>query len=664
MHFPRLVLAGAHSGVGKTTLSLALMASLIERGLVVQPFKVGPDYIDPGFHDLVTGRTSHSLDAWLLGEDELRGLFHRYAVPGPGALSFIEGAMGLFDGLGSTPFAGTAHVASLLDAPVVLVLDAQGLSLSAAAQVHGYASFRPGHAGKNPCDLTSLRLAGVILNRVSGKKHYDLLRRCIEDHTDIPCLGFLTRNAAPPLPQRHLGLIPAEEQEELAECIAALAREAGHCLDMEALYRLAGSAPPLADAPGTGQNPFGTALEQTSLPSAFQSRKHAPHSPSVPNGSALPGPEVPDAALEAANASLLQSRQIGRRNLPATPGKVRGKSPVRIGIARDAAFSFYYQANLDFLEKRGVELIPFSPLGDVRLPKDLDGLYLGGGFPEIFAARLHDNGAFRTALRHALEDGLPAYAECGGMLYLCETLASLAGAARPASGDAARHFPKDEEPPVGEFAMTGFFPYRAEMTPRLQPFGYVTVTLLRDCLLGPAGRSFRAHEFHYSRLLHAQLFPLPETANAVPDVQNMPPCDDRALPGKKVPRNTPPTETPSESPFSCEDESGLSATAGLAAQVGFAPNFQSGGIEFPENPLRTEQGDACDIWPPARQSHAEKAPVFLVRKEDGRFWHGGLTRKNVLAGYPHVHFCGCPEIAESFIATCRAVARKRGQKWP
>ena len=347
--------------------------------------------------------------------------------------------MGLFDGIGMSAECSTAHVASLLKAPVLLIFNAEGMALSAAALVSGFAAFRP--AGPHTPDLSALNIAGVVINRVAGWPHYDLLRRSIENHVDIPCFGFLSKNAFPPLPHRHLGLVPAGELKSFPDYLSRLADTAEATLDMESLISLAEVAPP---------------LEPDQIP-------------------ALP--------VEAEN--------------------LRAYGP-RIGVARDASFSFYYQDNLDLLERLGAELVFFSPLHDGELPERLSGLYFGGGFPELFAPALEANAALRAAIKNALEEGLPAYAECGGMLYLCERFTGLPGE----EGEAAP-----------EYAMVGFFPQTAEMTTRLQRFGYVTITLRRDCILGAAGSVFPAHEFHYSRL--REMIASPAVHVEKPDGRNL-----------------------------------------------------------------------------------------------------------------------------------------------
>ncbi|MDH7497954.1 MAG: cobyrinate a,c-diamide synthase [Syntrophomonadaceae bacterium] len=388
------MIAGTHSGVGKTTLTAGVMAALRRRGLRVRPFKVGPDYIDTGYHRLAAGAESWNLDLWMLGEPHLRAAF-AHASQGCD-VAVVEGVMGLFDGVGTTPEGSSAEVAKLLGIPVVLVVDGKGMSTSAAAQVMGYRDFDP-----------ALRLAGVILNRVSGEGHFRLLRQSIERYTGVPVVGWLPRDARVALPSRHLGLLPAQEMagaRQVVERAAALVEE--H-LDLDALL-------------GAG----------TSL---------------VPEA-------VPVDAQPAAQ-------------------------PVRLAIARDEAFSFYYPSSLEMLQRQGAVLCEFSPLRSAGLPEAVAGLYLGGGFPEVFAEELASNRRLRESLRRHLEAGLPCYAECGGLMYLAGELVTAGGKAYP---------------------MVGFLDGRARMTDRLQRFGYVQVELERPTVLGPAGASFHGHEFHHS----------------------------------------------------------------------------------------------------------------------------------------------------------------------
>jgi cobyrinic acid a,c-diamide synthase len=394
--FPRLVIAGTHSGVGKTSMVTGLLGALRRLGVQVQAFKVGPDFIDPMFHREVTGAPSYNLDAWLMGREGVRRAFARVA-PTQG-VAIIEGVMGMFDGRVTGPEGSTAEVAALLQAPVLLVVDVGGMSRSAAALVQGYARFDP-----------SVRLAGVVLNRVGGPRHYHLVKTAIEEQAGVPVWGYLPWNEALMLPERHLGLVPVGEDVAFQKVCRALGEAAERTIDVAALLAAARSASPLD--------------------------------------------VVPDDLLPPAAAR------------------------VRIGIARDAAFNFYYEANLRWLRQWGADLVEFSPLGDAAIPTDFDGLYFGGGFPEVFAKGLAGNHSFIASLRHAHRAGMPIYAECGGLMYLVETIQDSAG---------VRH------------TMVGMLPGLCRLTDRLQNFGYKEVHSLQDSVLGSSGLSTRGHEFHYS----------------------------------------------------------------------------------------------------------------------------------------------------------------------
>ncbi len=395
---PRVLIAGPESGAGKTTVAVGLMAALAKRGLTVQPFKAGPDYIDPTYHTLATGRACRNLDTWLLKAPLIRGVFQ--AAAADAGIAVIEGVMGLFDGHAGTNERGsTAELAKLLRVPVILVVDASRMARSAAALVQGYAAFDP-----------AVRIAGVVFNRVS-ERHCALLRGALRRYTDVPALGCLPPAPDLAIPERHLGLVPAQEDGTVRRRIDALAAHVSRSLDLARILRIARSAPPLPLAP-------------------------------------LPG---------------------GR---PAAPS-----APVRIGVARDRAFHFYYQENLDLLRRYGAEIVEFSPLTDRALPEPLDALYLGGGFPEAFADRLAHNGALRRAVRRAVEAGLPTYAECGGLMYLAEALVDAEGRRHP---------------------MVGALPGTIRMTTRLQHFGYATLRPARETILAKADDPIRGHEFHYS----------------------------------------------------------------------------------------------------------------------------------------------------------------------
>ena len=356
---PRVVIAGTSSGAGKTTVACGLIGALCARGLTVQGFKVGPDYIDPSHHALASGRPGRNLDAFLSGP-ELIAPLARHGTAGAD-VAVIEGVMGLFDGAsGRGELASTAHVAKLLDAPVVLVVDASAMARSAAAIVHGFRTYDP-----------ELRVAGVILNRVGSDHHEQLLREAIEP-LGVPVLGALRRDERVATPERHLGLVPAAERLPHArEALGALAAAIEQRTDLDALLALARSAP------------------------------------------ALDGP-----AWSAAQASLDESAASGARADDAS-AEARG---ARIAIARGPAFSFHYEENLELLHATGAELLPFDPLHDAALPYGANALILAGGFPEVFGAELAANAPLRAQVAGLARSGAPVLAECGGLLYLCERL--------------------------------------------------------------------------------------------------------------------------------------------------------------------------------------------------------------------------------------------------
>jgi cobyrinic acid a,c-diamide synthase len=391
MHRPRLVIAGTHSGVGKTTVTLALMAALKARGLVVQPFKVGPDFIDPGHHQLVTGRPSRNLDGWMLSEAVNRSIFSGASADAD--LSIIEGMMGLFDGSSPTQEQGsTAEMAKQLQAPVLLVIDGSAMARSAAAMASGYARFDP-----------ALPVQGVLFNRVRSEGHYRLLQEAVESETGLSVVGYLRPDPTLTIPDRHLGL--------------RTAIETGHCDLYERLGQSAAETIDLARV---------------------------------------------EALARSAGGSFA-------KDPPVTAGR---QEPVRIGLAYDAAFCFYYQ------EAFGAEIVKFSPLHDACLP-EVDALYFGGGYPELYGAALEGNVSMRAAVKEFSDGGRTIYGECGGLMYLTQAI-------RDGEG--------------GRYEMVGVFPAEAVMRKSGMTLGYRRVETVRTCLLGPAGTSLRGHEFHYSLL--------------------------------------------------------------------------------------------------------------------------------------------------------------------
>ncbi|WP_404785613.1 cobyrinate a,c-diamide synthase [Altericista sp. CCNU0014] len=390
-----IVIAGERSGVGKTTVTLALLAALRQRGQSVQSFKVGPDYIDPMFHAYITGRPCRNLDPVLTSEAYVRDCFARHSQNAECVL--IEGVMGLFDGAsGRDDTASTAHVARLLDVPAILILNCSSTSRSVAAIAHGYRTFDP-----------RVRVVGVVLNRVGSDRHLELLSQALEP-LDLPILGVLRRQAEIALPDRHLGLIPAVEQKNLDAVIERLADLGQTCFDWEKLL-------PLLDSHALAPSPPQTKMEE---------------------------------------------------------------KRVRLAIAQDRAFSFYYADNLDLFQSLGAELVPWSPLSDRALPEHIQGLYFGGGFPEVFAGQLADNKSARQAVRAAIQSGMPTYAECGGLMYLCDRIVDFEQNA---------------------YEMTGIFPTAAVMGKQLA-LGYRQATMLQDSCLARKGDRFWGHEFHRSTL--------------------------------------------------------------------------------------------------------------------------------------------------------------------
>jgi cobyrinic acid a,c-diamide synthase len=397
----RVVIAGTSSGVGKTTISIGLMAALTERGYDVQPYKVGPDYIDPGFHSLVTGNQSRNLDSFFLTEPGIKETFNHSF--GESDLAIVEGVMGLFDGKkGTTENGSTAEIAKILGAPVVLVIDAQKMARSAAAVAYGYKNFDG-----------DLNLAGVILNNLGSQSHYQLIKNAFEAELDVEVLGYLPRQKELELPERHLGLVPTSESEELEQFSNKLSNLITEHINLDKLISLADDVAPL---------------------------------------------ENPDAQIFSGDR----------------------QSDITLGVAYDEAFNFYYQDNLDLLASRGVNLEYFSPVTDDRLP-EVDGLYLGGGFPESFLADLAANKSMQESIQQAVADGLPTYAECGGLMYLTEQI----------TDDQQTSFP-----------MVGVIPVQIEMTTSLVDMGYVTAEANCDNLLLEAGQEVKGHQFHYSKLVN------------------------------------------------------------------------------------------------------------------------------------------------------------------
>ncbi|MEU4153941.1 cobyrinate a,c-diamide synthase [Streptomyces sp. NPDC026659] len=374
---PRLVIAAPSSGSGKTTVATGLMAAFAARGLAVSPHKVGPDYIDPGYHALATGRVGRNLDAYLCGAELVAPLFLHGARGCD--LAVVEGVMGLFDGAaGQGELASTAQVAKLLRAPVVLVVDASSQSRSVAALVHGFASWD-----------TGVRIGGVILNKVGSDRHEELLREALES-VGVPVLGVLRRSVGLETPSRHLGLVPVAERRAAAvEAVAAMGAVVSEGCDLDALLALARGA-------GAVSGAAWCAAEVTDSPTHDHPSRSAEKATSGPDPSA--------------------EKCTTRSDRPTA------KTRPRIAVAGGPAFTFSYAEHTELLAAAGAEVVTFDPLRDEELPDGCAGLVIGGGFPEVYAAELSANDRLRKAVAELAGSGAPIAAECAGLLYLCREL--------------------------------------------------------------------------------------------------------------------------------------------------------------------------------------------------------------------------------------------------
>lgn len=395
------------------------MAALKRRGMKVAPFKVGPDFIDPGHHARVTGVSSRNLDGWMLPREYNLTCFQNGTRGAD--IAVVEGVMGLFDGFDGKSEAGsTAQMAKWLGLPVALIVGARSMARSAAAVVQGFENFDP-----------DLSFCGVVFNHLGSPRHLAYLKEAMEDHVRMDCLGGLLRDEAIAIPERHLGLVTEDEHSLSPAAVAGLADRIENQINLDDLLD-----------------------------------------------------RLPDLDLD-------------RQKVVPTAGSRSAPSPkVRIGVARDKAFCFYYPDNFDLLRSAGAEIVFFSPLEFPTLPPDLDGLYFGGGYPELFAETLSANTSLRREIRECSRNETPIYAECGGFMYLSSEI-------------------RDTENRV--FPMCGCFPFTTAMSPRLKSLGYREVALTKETLLGPPGTRIRGHEFHYSEITDSPKTEDMETVYAVSD---------------------------------------------------------------------------------------------------------------------------------------------------
>ena len=398
---PTLIIAGTTSGVGKTTISLAVMhAFKSKKGLLVQPFKVGPDFIDPSYHKIITAKPSRTLDAWLMGEEGIISTVQNASEDADVAV--IEGVMGLFDGLsGKSDFASTAYVAKLLNAPVILVVDAAKAARSIAAMIFGYLNFD-----------NRLKIMGVILNNVSGPKHAKYLIEACKNTIHVPILGIVKRDHQLKIDERHLGLIPTDELE---------------------------------------------------FSNKNKIRKLAT--------------KVSEQVYYDKIISVLRLKK-SKLTRPANRSQSKAPKLVKIGVALDSSFNFYYNENLNILRNLGAEITYFSPIDDIHIPEDISGLILGGGFPEVMADKLNSNQSMLKSIKNVAQQGMPIYGECGGLMYLTRSITGYKNSKK-------------------NFRMVGIIDAKTEMTGKLT-LNY-TQADMATAVFGNI-KNIRGHEFHYSKL--------------------------------------------------------------------------------------------------------------------------------------------------------------------
>lgn len=397
---PLLIIAGTTSGVGKTTISLAVMhAFKNKKGLLVQPFKIGPDFIDPSYHKIITGKKSRTLDAWFMGKDGILSTVEEASKDVD--IGIVEGVMGLFDGMsGKNDFASTAYVAKILNAPIILVVDAAKAARSIAAMIFGYLNFDK-----------KLKIIGIILNNVSGPKHAKYLIEACKSSINIPILGIVKRDFDLKMDERHLGLIPSDELEQSKRNkIVRLANKVSEEIYYEKILSLI----------------------------------------------------------------------IPRKSKLNKPISAEHKAPklVKIAIALDNSFNFYYNENLNILRNLGAEIIYFSPISDTHIPDNISGLILGGGFPEVMADKLNSNQSMLKSIKKAAEKGIPIYGECGGLMYLTKSIAGYKNSKK-------------------HFQMVGIIDAKTKMTSKLT-LNYTSADM-NTSTFGNI-QDIRGHEFHYSKL--------------------------------------------------------------------------------------------------------------------------------------------------------------------
>lgn len=421
----KVVLAGTGSAVGKTTISTGIMKALQDEN--VQPFKVGPDFIDPSYHTIATGNVSRNLDSFFMTESQIINSFERGLKKSNSKMGIIEGVRGLYEGISPISDIGnTASIAKALDAPVVLLMDSRSLVKSAAAVVLGFKALDP-----------EIRIEGVILNKVKGKRHYLKAKESVEKLAKVPVIGGIPRNEEIAVEERHLGLVPALEKEKINRNIELWGKIAEEYIDLDALKSIMKTS-----SKSTVKDNMNKAIEEHE----DEFNKH--HNEAI--------------ELEVTNGAK-----------PGELWKTGNKTPLKIGVAIDEIFTFYYKETLESLEENGAKIVPFSPYKDEEIP-DVDALYIGGGYPEVFKKDLSENESMLKSINKFHNEDRPIYGECGGLIYLSKSIDGL--------------------------DMVNAIPYSSEMTPKVQGLNYVVARSNQDNLISDEGDVFRAHEFHYTKL--------------------------------------------------------------------------------------------------------------------------------------------------------------------
>jgi cobyrinic acid a,c-diamide synthase len=418
MPIPRIIIAGTTSGVGKTSITLGILYILKSLGFKIQAFKVGPDFIDPSYHHFVTNSPSYNLDSWLMGKKGLIDTFEKYTIGKD--IAVIEGVMGLFDGAGGkTDFASTAHIAKILNSPIILVIDASKAARSLAAIAYGFLNFEKG-----------LHIKGIILNKISSSKHFNFIKDAFAKKIKIPIVGVIYKNSNFVFSERHLGLIPREELDNKKRNeIINSAKIISESLDVEKIMSIIGQTP---------------------------------------------NEKITKKKIEKRTEYHIQT--------------------IKIAVALDASFNFYYQQNLDTLQKMGAQLIFFSPLNDYRLPEEIDGIIIGGGFPEILAHDLSKNISMIRSIKKIAENEIPLYAECGGLMYLSKSIKE--GIPKY---DENNKIPKSKVKVFNKtYKMIGLIDAITKMTKKLT-LNYTQGKVLNKSIFGDIN-SIKGHEFHFSEM--------------------------------------------------------------------------------------------------------------------------------------------------------------------